>query len=414
MTVPDTTIPTFVPGPTFRASVDRRAQVLIARRRRLRRTAFATLAVVMIGAWPAYLLDRWNRVDRVDLSVVGVPDNQQTNTASIPSDVRDEPADSTPIPGQTWLLFGIDRSTDVGLTGERPATVLTDAIVLVRITNEGGLRLLSVPRDLWVQYASGGTGRINAAYVYGGPTELVATLVDTFDVRIDHLIGIDMDGFAQAVDAAGGIDGQFDDDLRSTGSRFEVKGGECVELGGSDVLAYVRARTDLQAFDDATSAWITIEGDDIDRTARQRALMTYVLPQVVDAVRSPLGLTRLADVAADHLTLDDDTGLGDLRDLADRFGDVLAAAGEVAIEGRMVPGTPAMIGGAAVLEPEPEVVAAEIRWLLTGELPMAGAPDGGPIEAPRPTESTPDPAGMGDAPLADQPPNATIRPCPND
>ncbi len=133
-----------------------------------------------------------NRVDRVDISVAGLPDGP---TDAGPAVVADPDAGTsttvpTRVPGQTWLLVGVDSTTDSRIAIDRPATELTDTIVLVRVTGDGGLRFLSVPRDLFVTYAGGGQGRINAAYTFGG-------------------------GFARAIDAAGGVESRFPNDLRS-------------------------------------------------------------------------------------------------------------------------------------------------------------------------------------------------------
>lgn len=93
-------------------------------------------------------------------------------------------------------------------------TTRTDAIVLVRIEREGGrVSMLSIPRDLWVDYPTGGEGRINAAYALGekrygpggGAALTMATVGRLVDVEVDNFVLINFQGFETLIDQLGGI-----------------------------------------------------------------------------------------------------------------------------------------------------------------------------------------------------------------
>jgi polyisoprenyl-teichoic acid--peptidoglycan teichoic acid transferase len=119
--------------------------------------------------------------------------------------------ESTPALSQATLnilLLGTDaRADDVDPTR-------TDALVLVRIDRDRNrVSMLSIPRDLWVNYPSGGEGRINAAYAIGerrfgpggGAALAKSTVGRLLDVEVDHFMLINFQGFETLIDQLGGI-----------------------------------------------------------------------------------------------------------------------------------------------------------------------------------------------------------------
>jgi LCP family protein required for cell wall assembly len=121
----------------------------------------------------------------------------------------DEPAaPALSQPTLNILLLGTDaRPSDTEPTR-------TDALVLVRIARDSGrVSMLSIPRDLWVSYASGGEGRINGAYAAGekrygpggGAAVAKSTVGRLLDLRVDHFVLINFQGFETLIDRLGGI-----------------------------------------------------------------------------------------------------------------------------------------------------------------------------------------------------------------
>jgi polyisoprenyl-teichoic acid--peptidoglycan teichoic acid transferase len=106
------------------------------------------------------------------------------------------------------LLLGTDaRPGDVDPTR-------TDALVLVRIDRDRErVSMLSIPRDLWVSYPSGGEGRINAAYAVGeqrfgpggGAALAKSTVERLLSVEVEHFVLINFQGFETLIDQLGGI-----------------------------------------------------------------------------------------------------------------------------------------------------------------------------------------------------------------
>lgn len=106
------------------------------------------------------------------------------------------------------LLLGTDARN-----GDTAAT-RTDALVLVHIDRERQTAsMLSLPRDLWVDYSGGGEGRINAAYPLGesrfgpggGPAMIKATVGELLDLEIDYFVMVNFEGFRTLIDRIGGI-----------------------------------------------------------------------------------------------------------------------------------------------------------------------------------------------------------------
>jgi anionic cell wall polymer biosynthesis LytR-Cps2A-Psr (LCP) family protein len=111
--------------------------------------------------------------------------------------------------GQNWLITGATG----GLTPQqrtrlhtgRDTDTLSDTIMLLHISANGGRPLVSIPRDSYVPIPGNGQNKINAAYAFGGPALLVRTVQDVTGLRIDHYLGIGFAGLVSVVNAVGGV-----------------------------------------------------------------------------------------------------------------------------------------------------------------------------------------------------------------
>lgn len=149
------------------------------------------------------------------------------------------------------LLLGTDARP-----GEE--TTRTDAMVLVRIERDGGrVSMLSIPRDLWVDYPTGGEGRVNAAFALGekrfgpggGAALTMSTIGRLLDVKVDNYVLINFQGFRTLIDQLGGIrvdvpEAIYDpayptDDYKTIEVRFRA-GPQM--LNGERALIYARTR----------------------------------------------------------------------------------------------------------------------------------------------------------------------------
>ncbi len=110
---------------------------------------------------------------------------------------------AAPVTGAfTVLLLGSDDDSKFSADH-----VLTQSMILVRVVpSTKQVTMLSIPRDLYVHLSTGGSGKIDGAYSYGGPGAAMATVSQDFGVRIDDYIWVGLLGLVKLIDAIGGID----------------------------------------------------------------------------------------------------------------------------------------------------------------------------------------------------------------
>jgi LCP family protein required for cell wall assembly len=260
---------------------------------------FALLGAAFVG----FLLVQLNSIERFsDLDIDAAPAGEPRNFLLVGSDSR----------GDAALEHGVD--------GQR-----SDTIMIVRVDpQEEQAAVLSLPRDLVVSIAdTGEVTRINSAYARGTPEEGRQVLIDTirqnFAIEINHFIELKFEGFARLVDAVGGVPLFFETPVRDTHSGLVQNQTGCVSLDGEQALAFVRSRFFQQR---TPNGWEYDPTADLGRITRQQIFLREAVSRTVSAVKSnPLKITQLIDIGVDAVALDDQLGLGDIRDLADRFSD---------------------------------------------------------------------------------------------
>lgn len=263
------------------------------------------IVVAASGAGLAALgLDKYRRIDRVQVSVSTAPPGAPENYLVVGSDTRDAIADS-----------GLDEGA---FTAEEAAGQRSDTILVVRIDPAvESIQVLSLPRDLWLPIAgSGHSQRINTAYG-GGPQQLVDTIEENFAIPIHHYVEVDFTGFVGLVDAIGGVPMWFDTAMRDTHSGLAIPGEGCHTLDPEMALAFARARH-LEYRTE--SGWRVDGTGDLGRITRQQVFLRRAVDQVRGlGVTDAITLNRLADVAVDSVTFDQAIGLSDMIDLGRRF-----------------------------------------------------------------------------------------------
>ena len=72
--------------------------------------------------------------------------------------------------------------------------------------NTKKIKLTSLFRDTLVNIPGYGEQKLNAAYALGGPSLLLETINDTYDIHIDKYVVINFWGFEAIIDQIGGIE----------------------------------------------------------------------------------------------------------------------------------------------------------------------------------------------------------------
>ncbi|TNC22993.1 LCP family protein [Amycolatopsis alkalitolerans] len=219
--------------------------------------------------------------------------------------------------GTNWLVVGSDsrdgltqqqeQQLSTGDTAAAGGGSRTDTIMIAHLPdNSTKPTLLSLPRDSEVAIPGHGTSKINAAFSIGGPQLLVKTVEQATGLRIDHYAEIGFGGFANIVDAIGGVDMCVPTEMHDTYTNVTIPAG-CQTLDGAHALGFVRMR-----HSSATPR------SDLDRVENQRKFIGALASQIATpgTLLNPFHLFPLLASAPDALTMDSGDHLQNLLGLA--------------------------------------------------------------------------------------------------
>ncbi len=218
----------------------------------------------------------------------------------------------------------------------------TDVIMVAHV-NDGQAQLLSLPRDLKVEIPGNGTNKINAAFVFGGPDLLVQTVQDNFGIDVHNYIEIDFLGFANVVDALGGVTLTFDNPARDVKSGLLVETAGDHTLNGEQALAYARSRSYQEQ---VNGEWVSVNGSDIGRTGRQQELLLKMFNQAASPGKA-FNLPGFATTFAEQIRADSGMSVGVLIELGTQ---ALRLSGD-AIDARTLPVEISNSGGTSYVVP---------------------------------------------------------------
>jgi LCP family protein required for cell wall assembly len=150
----------------------------------------------------------------------------------------------------------VDRYVNIVLLGsdkrKNDTTWRTDTIIVVSVDTERDVvRVLSVPRDLWVNIPGHGQNRINTADEMGelskpggGPDAVRQVIQDTLGIPVQYYVRADFQGFIKIIDAVGGVDVDVECPLTD----IELTSG-MHHMDGDMALMYARSRITTSDFD---------------------------------------------------------------------------------------------------------------------------------------------------------------------
>lgn len=206
--------------------------------------------------------------------------------------------------GRNYLLVGSDSREGTDIGGDAPGA-RTDSIMLLHVPTLGGPSVLvSLPRDSYVPVPGYYETKINAAYSLGGAPLLVATVEQATGLRVDDYVETGFTGFADVVDAVGGVEMCPPAPIVDPRADLDVPAG-CQAMDGATALGYARTR-----YEDPTG--------DIGRGDRQRELMSAIAAEGASPglLLNPFRAFPTARAAGGALVVDDSTGLWDLATFA--------------------------------------------------------------------------------------------------
>ncbi|MFT3876508.1 MAG: LCP family protein [Propioniciclava sp.] len=248
-----------------------------------RKRGFATWFFAIVGGLVAlgliasgfYVWRVWSTVNEFERSDTLLP------TAS-----GRPPAEASAAGSLNFVLMGSDARSD-------DEQGRSDVLMLAHVPPaRDHVYLVSFPRDMWVDVPGRGYAKINAAYAWGGDQLVISTLESMLDVRADHAVKIDFDGFIGLTTALGGV--TLDNRVASSAERgrYWWPRGE-ITIQGEEALRYVRQRKELP-------------GGDLDRAERQRAVAKAILVKAMsaDVLANPLAFNDFMGKVGRYVTLD--------------------------------------------------------------------------------------------------------------
>ncbi len=294
MTTPD-------PAPTDTAPKRKREP---SRRRILVRRALLSVGVLVLVLGVGAAAAIWKLQGNID-------------TAPLPKSVV---KDDTPKGAMNILFIGSD-SRDLGTDeyGKGTGSQRSDALMLVHFSKgDSRIDAVQIPRDTVLDLPSckdtgsgafaGGPGEMINSALDGGPACSVKAVETLSDVRIDHFVQLDFDGFASMVNALGGVNVCLDEALVDPLAKLDLPAGE-QKIKGKDALALARTRHAVG------------DGSDIGRLGHQQVVMSSIINQArsTSVLSRPDKLFKFVNALTKSITVDDGiSSIPDLTGLAKR------------------------------------------------------------------------------------------------
>ncbi|WP_066375547.1 LCP family protein [Herbidospora mongoliensis] len=284
--------------------------------------AAAVAGVVVAVVWAAVIVWSWlvvaPRRVRLGLPLIAVaglcalvvaPLGYASRVAYVSNEVvssvfvADDPADQgtqvvTPVAADPWagrqrlniLLVGADAAPD------RPGA-RTDSMTVASVdTRTGESILFSLPRNLQNvpldDFPS--ASLLNEVFQWGedhgdsGADLLKSTIGDILGLHVDYYAMVDMRGFAQIINAMGGVTLTVKNDIVFGAYREGLIKAGTQHMNGTEALWFGRSRTD---------------SDDYQRMGRQKCLLNAVAEQA-DPLKVLSGFERIADVTKRYVSTD--------------------------------------------------------------------------------------------------------------
>jgi LCP family protein required for cell wall assembly len=328
----------FLPDDDFATAAKRRGAQLRRRRRIPIAGLGAVLVVLMLGVgFGLYERNKASNIYRLDLTA-SLDDPHAGSTDPVVGDADAPPTDviNVLVVGSDARIPGADRPPDENLT---------DTMMIVHIDPPAHqVRVLSLPRDLWVAIPGHGNDRLNTAWATGGPALLIDTIKANYNIPIHHYLGVDGTGFRQLVDQAGGANVYVAGRLDDSNTGFTSSGAGCVHLDGATTLALVRSRhltfltPDNRRHEDPSS--------DLGRIQRQQLVARTMAASLLQRAPTPAAADELLDTLVSGAILDSTWSLRDMARILN-WGRSLDLGRDLVMSSP--PTTPAYEGKAAVL-----------------------------------------------------------------
>ena len=185
------------------------------------------------------------------------------------------------------LILGVDE----GASEEEAYGRNADTIFVLSFDNETGKsRLISIPRDTWIDLNNSNSSRIGNMFQFGGASMMVRQVSALLGIPIHQYIIINMNTFADLIDVLGGLDIYVEEDMDyddpESGLSIHLKQGY-QHLDGDAAQKYLRFKGEKLG--------------DVGRVQRQHKFIKALYEKVLQFETIPK-LPAIADIFRNRLT----------------------------------------------------------------------------------------------------------------
>ena len=261
-----------------------------SRRRKIARRAVLSIGVLVLVLGLAAAAAVWKLQGNIDSSGLG------------PSVVKDD----TPKGAMNILFIGSDsRDLKTKQYGKGTGSQRSDALMLVHFSR-GNSRIdaVQIPRDTKLDLPSckdtgsgafaGGSGQMINSALDGGPACSVKAVETLSNVRVDHFVQLDFDGFASMVNALGGVNVCLDKPMVDPLAKLDLPAGK-QKIKGRAALALARTRHAVG------------DGSDIGRLGHQQVVLSSIIDQArsTNVLTQPVKLLKFVNALTKSITVDE-------------------------------------------------------------------------------------------------------------
>lgn len=230
------------------------------------------------------------------------------NWANSQLDKADWLTDKSATDGASWLILGSDERDDSGIGGTTQDTpgARTDTILVLTKPAHGSSSLISIPRDSLIKMGNVNM-KINAVVQMQGKKALTREVEGITGKKINHVAEIKFNGLTKVVDALGGVNLCYDNNVNDWRSGLNWQSG-CHTVNGDTALAFSRMR-----YSDPKG--------DFGRAERQRQVIGAIMSKAgsADTLKKPSSVQKVAKAALSSIEVDNKTNPATLLSMATTF-----------------------------------------------------------------------------------------------
>jgi LCP family protein required for cell wall assembly len=244
-------------------------------------------AMVLLAAGTAWALTSYvsGSIGRLDAGTSGTPLDGPLNILVAGVDLRS----------------GLTRREQAALHVGRTVSTNSDTLMVAHVTaDHRHIRVVSLPRDSWVDIPGHGMNKINAAFGMGGPRLMVRTVERATGLTINDYAEVNFLGFVKIINALGGVNVCLPFAVHDRYSGLHLSAG-VHHVYGITALKYARDRH-------------SFAGSDLTRIGDQQHLLASLFSEAVSAgtLANPVRLARFLSAVSSAVKVDDGFNLDEL------------------------------------------------------------------------------------------------------